>query len=116
LCGVPGADVAASVAALRRLGIVDDVSNDESLTASVLEGLAQDDVNLEYGLSVEATLAVYSAVSHERGVERIKVFASEATERDVPDPWDDMTLDVAPVAVPGAWSKSDLLSRQPRLE
>jgi hypothetical protein len=73
-------------------------------------------VNLEYALSIEATLTVNSAVDHERGIEGINVFASEATHWDAPDPWDDMTLDVASVAVPGAWSKADLPSRQPRLQ
>jgi hypothetical protein len=111
LLGVPGADVAAWTATLRRFGIGYDVPNDKSLTASILEGPAQDDVNLAHGLSVEATLAVDPAVGQEFRVQRVDVVAPEATERDVPNPRNDVTLYVAPVAVPGARPKTDLLSR-----
>jgi hypothetical protein len=81
------------------------------LAASVLEGLAKDDVNLEHALSVKATFAVDAAIGQELGIERVDVFASESSEGDGADARDDVALDVTSVAVPGAGSEADLLSR-----
>ncbi len=98
------------------LSIGYDVPNDKSLTASILEGLAQDDVNLEHGLSVEATLAVDAPIGQEFGIELVDVLDPEPTERDAPDARHDVTLDVPSVAVLAAGPKADLLSRQPSLQ
>jgi hypothetical protein len=76
-----------------------------------IDAASLDTTNNAADESLEGTLAVDATIGQDPGVERVDVFASEPTERDAANPRDDLTFDVASVAVPGAGSKADLLSR-----
>lgn len=80
---------------LRRLGASAssaDFVDDETPGAGVGERFADDDVNLQDGLAVEAAVAVSSAVGEQLRVERLEVLGAESTQRDGPDAGDDVQL------------------------
>ncbi len=62
-------------------------------------------MDLEHGLVVEAAAAVGAAVGEELAVEAFEVVDPQMPEGDPADVRDDVEVDVAPVAVPGAGPK-----------
>jgi hypothetical protein len=61
LLEVPGAQLVGRAPSFGCFGVFGDVVDDETLTSGVGEGFANDDVDLEDGLAVEAAAAVASA-------------------------------------------------------
>jgi hypothetical protein len=91
------------------------VGHDQSAADGVVECAAQDHVDLDDCLRVEASVAVCTAVVGEIGVEAFEVIGPEAAEREPPDCGRDVEVDVAPVRVVSACPQSELLGRQPTL-
>ncbi len=91
------------------------VRGDHPPPHGIVERASKHHVDLENRLRIEAALSHVVAVGEQAGVEPLDVVGSQVPERDASDAGDDVQLDVAPVAIPGARPKRGPLARQPTL-
>jgi len=115
LLGRPGPHHFVGPATFGGFGLGGDVADHEPAPQRVGEGLADDDVDLQHRLRVEAHAAGFS-VEEQLGVEALEMFGTEPAQRHGAEVRHDVLDDPAVVGVPGARPKADPFGRQPPLQ
>gem|GEM_PF-6649253 len=116
LLGVPHArGVGRQRSALRCVGDLQRVGEQEAAPHGVVERSSQDHVDLHNGLVLEPTGAVGATVIEELGVEAFEMTGTEVPQGDTTDVRDHVQVDDPPIGVVGTDPERELLRWQPTL-